>query len=371
MNALNPYGVQQSGGPSSFSKPTNDSDDHPYKIKKIPIDDPEFISETPKGLRNENIPGFPSTVLILGPPGSGKSNVLFNLLLHHWKGFFDKVYFFGPTCKSDKIYKNISVSDDHICVDEDEFIPKLQSLVREQINEVKHDPKGAPKCLFVFEDITSYYDQVQRTPAFSRCFTAIRHHKATALANVHKYKAMNRTARICAKHLIIFPIVDTDLKQVAEDFGISGMDIKQFCALAKFAWKKTPDNPKPFFYINTYADEEERFRKCFTEIITVADLDQTDERDPERTIDSQRGKKGRKRKRRGDRGYDRNTELKEESKRYKSIKSSETARPGGDKGKPEEPTPQPGGGKPVPRPHTGRFVEHEGKKKLSVPFAFI
>ena len=75
--------------------------------------DPEYISETPEHLRNQDIPGFPSTILLVGRPGSGKTNVLMNLLLNKqfWFGFYDKVYLCGPTIENDKLYKNIKVKD--------------------------------------------------------------------------------------------------------------------------------------------------------------------------------------------------------------------------------------------------------------------
>lgn len=241
--------------------------DHPYKVKKIPIDDPEYKSETPEYLQNKDIPGFPTTVLCVGGPGSGKSNVFINFLLYHWKGFFDKIYLFGPTCKSDKIYKNIQLPDDQITTKEHEFIPKLQQEVDKQIDAVEHNHKQADKVLFGFEDITSYYDKAQRHPAFGRCFNAIRHHKATAWANVHKYKAMNRTARNCCKHILVWPIVDSDLEQIAEDYSIPGVNKKAFMALAWHAWTPDEENKKPFFYINTYADRQDRFRRNFTDII--------------------------------------------------------------------------------------------------------
>lgn len=256
------------------SKPVNGGEsnnaffgDHPYKVKKIPIDDPEYKSETPEYLQNKDIPGFPTTVLCVGGPGSGKSNVFINFLLYHWKGFFDKIYLFGPTVKSDKIYKNIQIPEDQITTKEHEFIPKLTQEVDKQIDAVEHNNKQADKVLFGFEDITSYYDKAQRHPSFGRCFNAIRHHKATAWANVHKYKAMNRTARNCCKHILVWPIVDTDLEQIAEDYSIPGVNKKQFMALAWHAWEPDEQNKKPFFYINTYADRQDRFRRNFTDII--------------------------------------------------------------------------------------------------------
>ena len=79
------------------------------KIVKIEVPDPEYMSEIPEHMKNGNFPGFPSTTLICGPPGRGKTNLLMNLLKNKkmWCGFFDKIYAYGPTVKSDKLYKTI------------------------------------------------------------------------------------------------------------------------------------------------------------------------------------------------------------------------------------------------------------------------
>jgi septin family protein len=100
------------------------SQPHAYDIKRIEMKDPEYISEVPEHLRNQDIPGFPSTILLVGRPGSGKTNVL-NLLLskQFWYGFFDKIYLCGPTVKNDKLYQNIKVKEDQIVTNQEDFLP--------------------------------------------------------------------------------------------------------------------------------------------------------------------------------------------------------------------------------------------------------
>lgn len=251
------------------TKPNTASSPHRYAIKRIPIDDPEYISETPPHLQNKDLPGFPSTIIAVGPPGSGKSNVLFNLLTREefWKGFFDIIYEIGPTVNADKLFKSVKIPDDQKVDDPKEIIPKLVEWVDKQKMEVKNNSKNAPKCLFIFEDITALRDTIQNSEEFIKCWTAIRHHKSTSYANIHKLTGLHRTCRISSMHILMWPCPHTEVKQAHHDFSVADLDYHDFLQMCKFAWKPEEGNEKPFLYINRYAPEEKRFRKCFYKII--------------------------------------------------------------------------------------------------------
>lgn len=247
---------------------------NPLKIERIHVEDPEYASEVPERLRNKDFPGFPSTVIFLGKPGSGKTNTLIFMLKSKvmWNKFFDKIYLIGPTVKSDKLYDQIVVPEEQIAADEADFIPKLEDWIEEQKGRVEADPKEAPKCLFIFEDVTSYYDQIQRTPVFARCYTQIRHLKGTSVAMIHKYKAFNRTARMSTQHILAWQCNKTEIKQLYDDFGPSTLTLKEWFDLVRYCHEPTSDDPKPFLYINTLVPEKIRYRKGFTEILVLKDV---------------------------------------------------------------------------------------------------
>lgn len=249
------------------------SSKHPLAIGKVEVEDSDYVSETPERLRNKDFPGFPSCSVFLGKPGSGKTNTFIYMLKSplFWNKFFDKIYLMGPTTQSDKMYKQIKVPEDQVCSDQDLFIPRLEEWVEEQKAEVDSDPKGAPKCLFVFEDITSYFDHVQKTPAFGRCYTQIRHLKSSAVAMVHKYKKFNTTARAASRHLLIWECNKSEQKQIYEDYGPSSLTLNEWYGLMRYCHEPTEQDPKPFLYINTMVPEKIRFRKGFYEILKLND----------------------------------------------------------------------------------------------------
>lgn len=252
--------------------PEGENKSHPFQMKHIPIQNPEYMNEVPEWLRNKDIPGFPSTVVVVGKPGSGKSNLTMNFLTRKelYNGFFDKIYLLGPTVESDKLYTTIYVPDGQKVTDGDKFVGKLKEWTEKQIAEVKENPAKAPKVLFLFEDFTMFRNNVQTNPDFIKSFTAIRHHKATAWVNIHKLCALERTSRMACMHIILFPVNNTDIDQAYDDYGTSDFYKQDFPYICKFAWKKTAQEKKPFLYINLYAEEHQRFRKCFTEIIDVS-----------------------------------------------------------------------------------------------------
>jgi len=267
-----PFKTTNKTNPVSSEEQPASGEQHPYHIGKIKIPDAEYTDEVPEHLQNKEIPGFPSTVAIVGKPGGGKTNLCMNLLIKpiFWRHFFDKIYLLGPTVKMDKLFKEIKVPDNQIVTEPNEFIPKLVEWVAKQKEAVENDPKTAPKCLFFFEDITAYRNNVQKDPEFARCFTTIRHHKSTALVNFHKYTALERTARINCMHICVFPVNRTDIEQIYKEYASAHLDMDDFFVMCRYCWKPDEENKKPFLYINMYQPDERRFRKCFTKIIDTS-----------------------------------------------------------------------------------------------------
>lgn len=246
---------------------------HVLDIPKVEPPDEDEKEKIPEHLGGKLFPGFPTTTVLVGQPGSGKTNLLIHMLTspNFYKGFFDKVYFFGLTCKSDSLYKSVELPPEQIITDVDEFLPKLTQIIKEQQAACEANWNSADKICFVFEDLTSLFTKVQSSPQFIRCYTQIRHLKGSSFAMVHKYKAFNRTCRMCSLHVIFFKVNNTELEQLYNDFGSSYLNKKEFINLATYCLTASEESTHPFFYINLQAPEETRFRRNFTDIMKRVD----------------------------------------------------------------------------------------------------
>lgn len=243
-----------------------------YKVDKIDVPDPEYMSELPEHMKNNIIPGFPSTTLICGPPGKGKTNLLICLLTKKtmWNKFFDVIYAYGPTVKADKLYKTIKLKKENVIDKVNDIIPDLEKKLEEQTKKVAANPATAPKILFLFEDMTSFFNTIQYKPAFHRCYTQCRHVKGASVTMVHKYKAFHRTPRMSSQHIILFECNMKDVAHLYEEFGpTTYVNVHQFTLMFQYATCPTPDDPKPFFYINTCVPMSQRYRRNFTEVMVL------------------------------------------------------------------------------------------------------
>lgn len=252
-----------------------------YKIHKV-VPPGQKRDPIPKHLQHEFFPGFLTTTMIAGQPGSGKTNLLVYMLTHteFYKGFFNEIWYFGPTFLSDELYQSIEIPKDKVVTDIEEMLPRLKDLLKKQQAAIEAGWNEAPKLLIVFEDLTSLFNKIQKKPEFIRCYCQIRHLKASSIAMVHKYKAFERTCRMCALHVICFKMNNTEIKQLYEDFGSSYLTLKEFFQVANFCVRKTEKEKHPFFYINLMADEAKRYRRCFDTILEFRDAKPNQRKDP-------------------------------------------------------------------------------------------
>jgi hypothetical protein len=213
---------------------------------------------------------FPSLTLCIGKSGSGKSNVVANMLTkkEFMKDFFDEIYLFSPTAKSDDLVEHLNLKDERIIDNLDESsIIKLNKIVDDNTekikkNGIKNTAKNS-KILIICDDCISEKVFI-KSNILSKLATAGRHALISTIICSQSYTKVPRVIRLQAQGMIVFPSSNDELDLLCEDLCPAGMSKKDFLELIKYATEERYS----FLFVNHHVkNPKEKFRKNFDEII--------------------------------------------------------------------------------------------------------
>jgi len=240
-------------------------------VKKIVTPDGGDFEQRPL-MKEGVIPNMASSVVIVGGTGSGKTNLLVNMLMNSdmYHKYFDdgEVYLFSANGKTDDLLMSLGLPNERIISDRKTMIKELDALVKRLGKRCEEDGKyNAKRACIIFDDLTSI-KKLQDSEPFIKLFTENRHHAAMVFALVHKYKGLNRTCRMQSHNLMVFPVQESDIKQITEDHLPPGVDKKTFMRMIQdYVFKPDESNAKPFLHINTKKPFDKRYRKSFNIIV--------------------------------------------------------------------------------------------------------
>lgn len=226
----------------------------------VVFDDDDRHAESPPMMKELKLT-HPFGWLNVGMTGSGKSLLALNLLNHPnmFKNFFDVIYLFSRTSKSDKTFDRLKIKEENTYGGDDEsMIKALRKIIKKHTKEVEQKGKlRAKKVMIIVEDATSL-KKFMRSAPFAEAFTASRHFNGSVLVNAHKYSAVDRTARLNAHIISLFKCNNGEKDVVAEEYAPNGK--KDFIKLMDIAFQPDKRNPKPFMLINR-KDPDNPYRK--------------------------------------------------------------------------------------------------------------
>jgi len=279
---LDPYGLRALKGESSKSN----EEEMPAKVKQVfgTLDEgkklPKSIQkaglkivpfETSKhkikqrpNMEKNIIPKHPSSVIFNGRSGSGKSNLMVNLLTRpeFYGGknhYFDKVHLFSPTagamddlCKHLIDYTPLERKDIHNEFDND----MLQDILDKQALEI--DEKGidkADKALIILDDIQA--DQkFLRGKSIKKVFLMNRHHGVSTWLCGQSFNLTPRACRLQANNLFIFPCSKSEHKVLIDEFTPPNKTKKDMSDMLDYATRERYN----FLHINMKEQPETRYR---------------------------------------------------------------------------------------------------------------
>ena len=215
------------------------------------------------------LPKFPSSVCLSGRSGSGKTNLLLNMLTRKdmLKDYYHYILVFSPTAgKYDDTYKALNIPEENFIEDFDsKTLEKLIESRKKLIEEkgIKWVSKNSRVCL-IFDDVIANRDFLQGAIAL-KLFSLLRHYLCSIYIMIQSYTKLPRALRLNCNATYIFPASQSEVEVLKDELCPAGLNKKEFEKVIEYATK----DPYNFLAINNHAKQGERIRKNLDEIINL------------------------------------------------------------------------------------------------------
>jgi hypothetical protein len=238
-----------------------------YKVESIPTDK----SKVPlrKCMIDGILPKFPFSMMISGRSGSGKTNVLLNILTkdNMYNKYFHYIVVYSPTAgKYDDLYKVLKLPEENF--KNDFSAEDLNNLIESRKQLI--DKKGIEwvvknsRVLIILDDVIANRDFLN-SPEALKMFALLRHYQVAIIVLMQSYNKLPRALRINSNATIVFPSTQSEVEVLLDEITPSGLTKKQFTKVIEYC----TDGRYDFLYINNHAEPDKRIRKNFDEIIDI------------------------------------------------------------------------------------------------------
>jgi len=234
----------------------------PIKTSKDKIKQPE--------LANANIiPKLGSSIIFCGASGSGKTTLLFNLLIdkrfYGKNKYFKHIFLFSPSAQVDDIQKELKLPEACIFTDLTTAPDAIEKIYNSQMTIIKKEGADkAPQVCLIFDDCIAD-SKFMKNRWVIKSFIASRHFNATTMLCSQHWTKVERVNRLQASQLYFWPMSQSALDLLSDEFTPSGMTKKQFVRMVQEALSE----PYSFLGINMKVPDKERYRINLDSIINL------------------------------------------------------------------------------------------------------
>lgn len=259
------------------------------------------------------LPQHEFSMLIVAPKGSGKTNLLCNLILKHYKGYFHRVIVCSPTVNNDDKWDIVKKSKNVLAentrkdiqsklktkcqkvvfhgkdspekkfegiIPEEDFISSLDDLpikLKEQNDDIKrlsktheHAKFSADRILIIMDDQSGNFKGGVNNNPMINFVARHRHYCASVIIVAQAYKTIPKTIRTNMNCLILFEIPNVKELGCIYEENPEGMRYADWQCLYTHATKE----PFSFLYTNNKFPKGERVYKRFETMLTICnDID--------------------------------------------------------------------------------------------------
>ena len=212
---------------------------------------------------------FPSSTCISGRSGSGKTQLLLNLLTNDilLGNYFHYIIVYSPTANSyDDTYKALNLPKENFVPD---FGPdQLENLIKARKSLIEKRgiswvAKHARVCI-ILDDIIANRSFLQSQTAL-KLFALLRHYLCSIFILIQSYTKLPRALRLNCNSTYIFPSTQSEVEILIDEVTPSGMKKRDFEKVIDYC---TSDRYS-FLSINNHAPKGEQIRKNLTEVIDL------------------------------------------------------------------------------------------------------
>ena len=222
-----------------------------------------------KNMKSGLIPRFPSSICISGRSGSGKTNLLMNLLSR--KEFYGNYYHYtivySPTAGAyDDVYDVLKLpSENFVKTFGKEELEKLIDVRKKLIDKkgIKWVAQNS-RCLIIMDDVIANRGFLESQTAL-KLFALLRHFLCSIIILVQSYTKLPRALRLNCNATFVFPSTQSEVDVLIDEITPSGIKKRDFEKVIEYATEGQYD----FLYINNHSKPGERIRKNLDEIIDI------------------------------------------------------------------------------------------------------
>ena len=212
---------------------------------------------------------FPSSTVFSGRSGSGKTNLLLNIMTRKQflKDYFHYIFVFSPTAGVyDDTYKVLDLPEENY-VEEfssttfEQIIEKRKELIEEK--GIKWVANNSRVCI-ILDDIIANREFLQGSTSL-KLFSLLRHYLCSIFIMIQSYTKLPRALRLNCNSTYIFPSSQSEVEVLKDEVCPAGLTKRQFEQVIDYA----TSDPYNFLSINNHAPVKERFRRNLDEVIDL------------------------------------------------------------------------------------------------------
>lgn len=198
-----------------------------FAIREIKYDKPNI--QQPKAAEIGVIPTVPFRMYACGASGSGKTNLILNLLTRPemYGGYFgDNIIVISPTARSlDPSYQVLEIPEHNFFPCSEEVLDRVFEVAKEAKKTKKMKP-----CLIILDDIISY-KKFTNSKALLKLLVMGRHYNLSCMVLSQAYHRIPKSVRLNFSCIMFFKGAMKEVETISEEYCPAGYTKRQFMRL--------------------------------------------------------------------------------------------------------------------------------------------